>query len=57
MALIIEQMIIQTKLVHEENTITDEQILELINSLKKENKELKKELSNLKKLIDDIYDK
>jgi len=57
MALIIEQMIIQTKLVDEENTITDEQILELINSLKKENKELKKELSNLKKLIDDIYDK
>jgi len=57
MALIIEQMVIQTKLVDEENTITDEQILELINSLKKENKELKKELSNLKKLIDDIYDK
>lgn len=57
MALIIEQMIIQTKLVDEENNITDEQILELINSLKKENKELKKELSNLRKLIDDIYNK
>jgi hypothetical protein len=57
MALIIEQMIIQTKLVDDENNITDEQILELINSLKKENKELKKELSNLKKLIDDIYNK
>lgn len=57
MALIIEQMIIQTKLVDDENNITDEQILELINSLKKENKELKKELSNLRKLIDDIYNK
>ena len=57
MALIIEQMIIQTKLVDDENNITDQQILELMNSLKKENKELKKELSNLKKLIDDIYDK
>jgi len=57
MALIIEQMIIQTKLVDEENNITDQQILELINSLKKENKELKKELSNLRKLIDDIYNK
>jgi len=57
MALIIEQMIIQTKLVDDENNITDQQILELINSLKKENKELKKELSNLRKLIDDIYNK
>ena len=57
MALIIEQMIIQTKLVDDENNITDQQILELMNSLKKENKELKKELSNLKKLIDDIYNK
>ena len=57
MALIIEQMIIQTKLVDEENNITDEQILELINSLKKENKELKRELLNLKKLVDDIYNK
>jgi len=57
MALIIEQMIIQTKLVDDENSITDEQILEQINTLKKENKELKKDLSNLRKLIDDIYDK
>ena len=57
MALIIEQMIIQTKLVDDENNITDQQILELMNSLKKENKELKKELSNLRKLIDDIYNK
>jgi len=57
MALIIEQMIIQTKLVDDENNITDEQILELINSLKKENKDLKKDLANLRKLIEDIYDK
>jgi hypothetical protein len=57
MALIIEQMIIQTKLVDDENTFTDEKILELINSLKKENRELKKDLANLRKLIEDIYEK
>ena len=57
MALIIEQMTIQTKLVDEENNITDEQILELIHSLKKENKELKKELASLRELIEEIYNK
>jgi len=57
MALIIEQMTIQTKLVDEENNITDEQILELIKALKKENKDLKKELASLRELVEEIYDR
>jgi len=57
MALIIEQMTIQTKLVDEENNITDEQILELIKTLKKENKDLKKELASLRELVEEIYDR
>ena len=54
MALIINEIVVQTKLVDEEDILDKEEILQLLKKLESENIRLKKQLAVINEKIDNI---